>query len=337
MRKRLRSLRFQLSALRALQAPIAAVIGRRLTAGKAHPAWSFSYEVAVEVTRRFMQAGVDAVRAGKPLPEAAGLSRGSPPGMRVALSEETLAGRPTEVHTPSGHAASGATVLYWHGGGYYSCSPRTHRDLIAAIAHASGARCVVPSYPLAPAQPFPASLDTAVACYRALLASGVSPQQLVVSGDSAGGGLTLALLLTLRDAGDALPRAVVLLSPWVDLEVTGASIHAHARYDYLSPDLVEQASRWYAGAESRRHPLISPIHADLRGLPPMFVLTGGIELFRSENELFVERLRAAGVQVTHEIAEHAVHVYAVFGSVSEESRQATRRIGEFVREQAGSP
>ena len=149
-------------------------------------------------------------------------------------------------------------MLYLHGGGYVSCSPCTHRALICAIADASGARCVAPAYPLAPEHPFPQALDAALACYRELLASGVSPSQLIVAGDSAGAGLTLAMLVQLRDAGDALPSGVVLLSPWVDLESTGASVQAHARYDYLTPKLLDEASRWYAGSESRSHPLISP-------------------------------------------------------------------------------
>jgi acetyl esterase/lipase len=189
---------------------------------------------------------------------------------------------------------------------------------------------------MAPVAPFPAAIDTAIECYRAVLASGVSPDRLIVGGDSAGGGLTLAMLLQAREAGLPMPRAAVLLSPWVDLEATGASVRGNAPYDYLTPELLAAGSRWYAGSESLRNPLISPIHADLRGLPPALVLTGGLELFKSENDAFVAKLREAGVPVVHEVAENAVHVNALLAIVSSEARTAIRRVGTFVREQLGA-
>jgi acetyl esterase/lipase len=329
--RRVRALWYRVFLVRALLAAIVTVVVRRLTRGKAHPAWSLPYEVGVELNRRFMNNGAGEIsRGGRP--SDAAVPRNPIHAQRVALGKQVIAGQRADVHTPLGYAQGAPTFLYWHGGGYVSCSPRTHRALLCALADASGARCIAPSYPLAPASPFPAALDAALACYRELLASGVSPSRLVVGGDSAGGGLTLAMLLSLRDAGEPLPSAAVLLSPWVDLECSGASIQGHARYDYLDPELVDQAARWYAGGESRRHPLISPIHADLRGLPPMLVLTGGVEVFHSENELFVERLRAADVRVAHEIAEHAVHVFPLLSVVSAQGRSAERRIGRFIRE-----
>jgi monoterpene epsilon-lactone hydrolase len=329
--RRLRAFLYRMFLARTLLGAIAAVIVRRLTRGKAHPSWSLPYEVGVEVNRRFMNNGGTQIRRGSLASDAA-VPRNPIHAQRVSLGSQVLAGQRADVHTPNGYGAGDPTLLYWHGGGYVSCSPRTHRALVCALADASGARCIAPSYPLAPSKPFPAALNAALACYRELLASGVSPSQLVVAGDSAGAGLTLAMLLSLRDAGEQLPCAVVLLSPWVDLECTGASVQAHACYDYLSPELIDQASRWYAGTESRRHPLISPIHADLRGLPPMLVLTGGVEVFHSENELFVERLRQADVRVAHEVAENAVHVFPLLSMVSAQGRQAERRIGRFVRE-----
>jgi acetyl esterase/lipase len=196
----------------------------------------------------------------------------------------------------------------------------------------SGARVIAPTYPMAPSSPYPAALDTAVACYRELLRSGVPAERVIVGGDSAGGGLALAMLLKLREAGDPLPRATVLLSPWVDLESTGASVLANSPYDYLTPQMLEAGSRWYAGSESLRNPFISPIHADLKGLPPTLVLTGGLELFRSENDAFVEKLRAAGVPVVHEVTENVVHVNLLLAIVSRQARAAIRRVGAFVRE-----
>lgn len=332
--KTLRAFGFQMFLAGALLASIVVVLFRRLTVGRAHPSWSLPYEVAVEVVRRFMHNGIKELNGDSPATEAP-VPRRPWIGSRVALTREKLAGQRAEIHTPAGYAPGGPTLLYWHGGGYVSCSPRTHRDLLSAIALDAGVRVVAPSYPMAPAHVFPVAADVAVECYRALIASGVSPDNLIVGGDSAGGGLALSMLLKLRDAGEALPRSVMLLSPWVDLESTGDSVLAHARYDYLSPAMLGQASRWYAGSESLRHPMLSPIHADLSGLPPMFVLTGGLELFRSENELFVEKLRAAGTSVTHEVGENAVHVFPLLAIVSHQSRQAIRTLSGFIREQGG--
>ncbi len=332
MAKLFDALTFRLFLAWAFFASIGVVLFRRLTKGRAHPSWSLPYEVAVDLVRRFMLHGLEELRAGKPASEAP-VPR-HPRLMRsVALTHKKLAGQRAEIHARHNLPERAPTFLYWHGGGYAACSPRTHRDLLSAIALTSGARVIAPCYPMVPHASFPAAPEAAVACYRELLASGISPDDLIVGGDSAGGGLSLAMLMKLREAGDPLPRAVVLLSPWVDLEVTGASIKAHAQYDYMDPVMIDQGSRWYAGEESRRHPHISPIHADLTGLPPMLILTGGVEVFRSENELLVEKLREAGVDVTHEIAENAVHVFPLLSIVSKQSREARHRIGQFVRAQ----
>ena len=142
-------------------------------------------------------------------------------------------------------------MLYLHGGGYVSCSPGAHRELIARIAHASGARCVTRDYRLAPEAPFPAAIEDALRCYDELLASGVRPEQLFLAGDSAGGGLCLAMLQRLRANGQPLPRAALLLSPWVDLEASSATIQSNADFDYLRHELLVHAAGQYGGS----HPL----------------------------------------------------------------------------------
>jgi len=320
----------------ALIASIGTVLWRRARGQRAHASWSLPYEVAVLLVRRFMMNGFAELQGGRPASDDA-VPRNPIVAARVALTKQTLADRLAEVHTPNKLADDAPTFLYWHGGGYVSCSPRTHRDLLSSVAHVAGARVIAPCYPMAPSAPYPAALDTAVACYRALLASGVPAERLIVGGDSAGGGLALAMLLKLREAGDPLPRATVLLSPWVDLEATGTSVLANAPYDYLTPQMLEAGSRWYAGNESLRNPLISPIHAELRGLPPTLVLTGGLELFRSENDAFVSKLRSAGVPVVHEVTENVVHVNLLLSIVSREARVAIRRVGEYVRERMALP
>ena len=152
--------------------------------------------------------------------------RGSSPLVRHERG--TLAGLPTETFTPIAWTEADPTMLYLHGGGYIVCSPATHRDLVSRIAEATGARCIALNYRKAPEHPFPAPIDDAEAAYRALLESGIPADRLFVGGDSAGGGLTLALLLRIRGASLPMPRAAVLLSPWVDLECTGESIRTNA-------------------------------------------------------------------------------------------------------------
>jgi acetyl esterase/lipase len=199
---------------------------------------------------------------------------------------------------------------------------------------ASGARAIAVEYHKAPEFPFPVPVDDAEAAYRALLGSRVSPETLFVAGDSAGGGLTLALLQRIKAAELPMPRAAILLSPWVDLECGGASIAQNARYDYLPvPGLAWGAQQYLQGTD-RRNPQASAVHADLKGLPPLLIQTGGAELFLSENQLLAERARAAGVEVTHEIDEGMVHVFQAFASFAPEVNGAIERIGVFVRARA---
>ncbi|HEX2679257.1 MAG TPA: alpha/beta hydrolase, partial [Polyangiales bacterium] len=264
---------------------------RRLFRGPRDASWSLPFEIAVDVTRRFMEHGFGEARAGLPVSDAP-TPRDLVTRSRVTLEHEDLAGLPAEVHTPKTWKIGDPTLLYWHGGGYISCSPATHRALVARIALHSGARCIVPCYAKAPVHPFPTALDSAVMCWQALLDSGVSPSTLFVGGDSAGGGLSLAMTLRLREAGKPLPRALILLSPWVDLTGSGDSVR-RAELDILNGAMIEAGAALYAGGASLSHPLISPLHAVLEGLPPLLVQTGEHEVFFSENHAFVDRARAA--------------------------------------------
>jgi epsilon-lactone hydrolase len=310
---------------------------RRPFKGPARPGWNFQFETAVAITRSLIQRrrgwlqdptpGVPLMPADLAMP-----LRASP---KVAFERGEWAGRPAEIHTAAGWQPSHPTILYLHGGGYVSCSPATHRELLRRVAVAAGARCIAPDYRKAPEHRFPAAVEDAYAAYQALLQAGVDPRSIVVGGDSAGGGLALALLLRLRDDEQPMPCAAVLLSPWVDLECNGDTLHSHARFDYLSHEFALAAARMYAGQVSLRDPLVSPLYANLERLPPMLVQTGGVEVFVAENLAFVEKARAAGVDVTHEISEHMVHVFQAFTLVVGEGRKAIRSIGTFVRARAG--
>ncbi len=307
---------------------------RRLFLGPKRPGWSFRFEVLVAVLREAI------TRAG--LPSTSGhshrrLATRVPRGIAAELTLETttLAGIEVDIHTPRAWQPGAPTILYLHGGAYIACSPRTHRELASRIAFACGARCIVPDYRLAPRHPFPAALDDVMACYRALLAEGIDPRTIFLAGDSAGGGLSLALLLSVRDAGEPMPRGAVLLSPWVDLAGTGESLRTNRSYDYLAGDTTVTA-RLYAQNTELTHPLVSPVYADLSGLPPLLVQSGDAEILFSENQRLVERARAAGVKVEHEIEPGMVHVYQGFAAFSPQGLEAIVSIGRFVRSLAGT-
>jgi epsilon-lactone hydrolase len=309
---------------------IVLVFLRRLLKGPLHPGWTYRYEVLAEVLRKTNDRGlslpVTEMRRGL---VASRIHASVYPAIRH--EKGTLAGRPTEIFTPVGWTESGPTILYLHGGGYIVCSPATHRDLVSRIAVASGARCIALNYRKAPEHPFPAPIDDAEAAYRALVGEGVAADQLFVGGDSAGGGLTLALLLRLRGTGLPLPRAAVLLSPWVDLECSGESIARNAPYDYLPARGLSWGAEQYLQGADRKHPHASAVHADLAGLPPMLIQTGSAELFLSENQALAERATRAGVDVTHEVEHGMIHVFQAFATFLPECEPAIGRIGNFVR------
>src|SRR5262245_57487061 len=218
----------------------------------------------------------------------------------VAIERVTAPVQPAEWLTPPG-ARPSAVVLYLHGGGYVIGSPRSHRHLAAAIARASAARALLLDYRLAPEQPFPAALDDALAAYEWLLAHGIASRHLVIAGDSAGGGLTVATLLALRDRGRPLPAAGVCISPWVDLTCSGASYASKAAVDpIVTRDSVDMMAKAYAGTGEPKAPLLSPLFADLRGLPPLLVQVGSDEVLLDDALGLAERARRAGVEVAVE-------------------------------------
>jgi len=225
-----------------------------------------------------------------------------------------------------------ATILYLHGGGYVIGSVNSHREMISRIARTAQMRALAIDYRLAPEHPFPAAVEDATKAYRWLLRQGVTPEKVVIAGDSAGGGLTVALLLALRDAGDPLPAAAVCISPWTDLEITGESMVTKKDVDpMIRPDDAKWGAERYCGPADPRNPLMSPIHADLSGLPPLLIQVGTSEVLLSDSTRLAERAKAAGVDVTLEEWEEMVHVWHFFAFMLPEGQQAIERIGEFVR------
>jgi len=229
------------------------------------------------------------------------------------------------------------TILWLHGGGYMIGSLTTHRSMIARISAVSGARALAVDYRLAPEHPFPAAVEDATAAYLWLLSEGVDPERLIVGGDSAGGGLTVATLVSLRDADDPLPAAAVCVSPWVDLEGVGASMTTKADADPIveKDGLLKMAEAYHAETKPR-HPLVSPIHADLSGLPPMLVQVGTSETLLDDSTRLTSKAKADGVDVTLEEWDEMIHVWHSFAAMLPEGQQAIDRIGEFVREKVAA-
>jgi acetyl esterase/lipase len=208
--------------------------------------------------------------------------------------------------------------------------------MISEMVRASGATGVGLNFRLAPEYPYPASLEDAVAGYCGLLADGVDPRHLVVTGDSAGGALAVSLMVRLRDEGIALPRAALLMSPWVDLTCPGETMVTNAACDYLEPSFLRIFAAWYIGGlpqslSDRDRARTSPTEADLQGLPPLLIHAGGAEVFLSDIETFACRARAAGVEVNLRVWEGMVHAFQGFTLFLEPAREAMADIGQFLR------
>jgi monoterpene epsilon-lactone hydrolase len=223
-------------------------------------------------------------------------------------------------------------MLYLHGGCYATGSVETHRDLMTRLSIAASMRVLGLNYRLAPVHPFPAAVEDAAAAYRWLLKMGIEPARIAIAGDSAGAGLALAATITTRDAGLPLPGAVVCLSPWVDLAVTGASMESKAGEDpIVSREMLLGWGKLYLGERYPRTPLASPLYADLRGLPPLLIQVGSAEVLLDDATRLADRALVAGVNTTLEVWPEMIHVWHSFAAILPEGRQGIEGIAKFVR------
>ena len=232
------------------------------------------------------------------------------------------------VRTPN--VRSDAAMLYLHGGAYVFCSPLTHRHLVAALSAATNLPAFAVDYRLAPESPFPAAVVDTLAAYHWLIEQGFSPDKIIVAGDSAGGGLTLALMISLREARLPLPAAGVLICPWVDLTLSGASYLATPEALGTRERLVNLVQLYLDGADIK-NPLTSPLFADLRGLSPLLIHGGTADPFFSDSISLEPVAKAAGVDTTLEVWEDMVHIWHFFHPMLSEGREAIAKIGEFVK------
>lgn len=226
---------------------------------------------------------------------------------------------------------SAGTVLYFHGGAYVLGSARSSLGIVADLARRSRTRVITIDYRLAPEHPAPAATDDAVRAYRALIASGVDARRMMVAGESAGGGVALGLLAALSSAGDPMPAAALLFSPWVDLTLSGDSMTTRAEADFIvNRTALERRVRDYVGDESgaEQH---SPLFADLRGLPATLIQVGSHEVLLDDSTRLAARLVAADVSVTLDVTAEATHVFQSFAASWDEADAAMTRAGAFVR------
>ncbi|MFD5666122.1 alpha/beta hydrolase [Streptomyces anthocyanicus] len=265
---------------------------------------------------------------------AAALTRPAPDG--VVSRRTVLGGRPALELDPDTASGPGR-LLYLHGGGYLAGSPDTHAGLAGELARRAGLRAVSVDYRLAPEHPFPAAVDDGLAAYRELLSTGTDPQDLVLAGDSAGGGLGIATLLAAREAGLPQPAAVALFSPWVDLTLTGGSIRSKEGADPIFTEAdVRAYADLYVGAGDRAAPLASPVFADLAGLPPLLVQAGANEVLLDDAVRLAGRAGADDVEVTLEVGPGLPHVYQLHYGRLEEADAALDRAARFLTAHLGA-
>lgn len=238
-----------------------------------------------------------------------------------------------EWHCSAAAGQTAPTILYFHGGGYYYGSPKSHRRATFGLAQEAGANVFSQDYRLAPAHPFPAAVEDAVVGYRWLLDQGMRPESLIVSGDSAGGGLSLALLLSCREQGLPSPAGAVLYSPWTDLAVTGASITSNEKTDAMfRPVHIREGAKHYMGGADAKNPLVSPLYADLAGLPPILIFVSDDEALYDDSTRLQERLAAAGVESELIIERGLPHVWPIFHPRFPETRKTIQQSADFIRQ-----
>ena len=250
------------------------------------------------------------------------------PGVSAAAG--TVGGVDGVWFTPAGTEGSDQTIVYFHGGGYMFGTARNTGHVTARIAREARARAFSVDYRLSWQAPFPAALDDALAVYRGLLDDGVPASSIAVAGDSAGGGLAIALLVAARDAELPLPCAAYATSAYTDLAVTGASAH-EVDDPIVTAVGLRMLGDGYLDGRDPTTPLASPLYADLTGLPPLLLHVGGFEALRDDSTRLADRARAAGVDVTLEVLDGVIHIWQYFGPDLPETARTDRDAGAFLR------
>ena len=252
------------------------------------------------------------------------------PRKNVRVVPVMAGGVPSEWLIPKG-APQDRAVLYIHGGAWYMGSANTHRSFVSRLAYAAGLRTLLINYRLAPEHPFPEGLDDCIAAYGWLIQSGITAKKIIVAGDSAGGNLTLALLVALRDAGKPLPAGGVALSPATDLAFTGQSVQTRLELDPIfSKSAPNSIVNDYITSHDPHEPLISPLYADLHGLPPLLIHVGDHEILLDDSVRFGQRAIQAGVEAITTVWPEMFHMFQLFTPILPEARRAVGQIASFM-------
>ena len=303
------------------------VTARRARHGPRRPGWNWFMEAATEVLRRQLAVAFNMcdINEARRYLDSLVITPQAPELEIHEVTHESFRGSwfvDPSVQDP-------VTLLYFHGGGY-SFYPKAYAAFIALITATAKSKTFALDYRLSPEHRFPAQLEDALNSYRWLVDSGTNPENLVVAGDSAGGNLTLALLLALRDAKLPLPSLAVTLSPATGFQDLNPVIAGNPHYDWINARMLEQWTNWFCDPVQRRNPLVSPVLADLRGLPPIYIQAGRDEILYGTIQAFAEHAKSQGADAVLESWEYMNHVFQIFGPEVPQSIEALRRIGEVI-------
>ena len=248
----------------------------------------------------------------------------------ISIREQMIEGMKSEWHIPQGTDA-GKLVLYVHGGGYVSGSCSDHRGFVSKFAKYTGITNLIYEYRLAPENPFPAALNDSVQVYEWVLANGYKPKNIILAGESAGGGLVLAVLLALKERKIDQPAAAVAISPWTDLTCSSDSYRTKNKFSPAPLNSWTVFSKYYVGENEARNPLISPLFGDLRGLPPVFINSAMNDELFEDGEKFYEKARIAGVDITFRAGNGMLHCYPLLAPMFPEATEAMLEIVAFIK------
>jgi monoterpene epsilon-lactone hydrolase len=315
---------YRIKVLSNLSLALAETTARRIRKGPLLPSWNWAVELTTEVLRRQLTTAFELPDIHEARRFLDSFDLLSPTHGQV---KRTLAptGEWFEVQEPA------VTVLYFHGGGY-TFYPRAYSYFLALITQSSHARLFALDYRLAPEHKFPAQLEDAITAYTRLLAEGVSPRNLVIAGDSAGGHLALACLLKLRELNMPMPALAIALSPPTDFATDLPSFAQNARFDWIEKPMLEKWTESFCSPGDRGNPLISLSKADLRSLCPIYIQCGEAEILRDSIQDFAKQANATGVNIILESWPEMNHVFQIFGSYSPQSAQALSQIGNVIRD-----
>lgn len=305
---------------------------RRILLGSTLPSWSWRTEWGVASARRVI--AVAAEHRNDPWINTIGLRFKMPIPVElmgaVRVTPQLLGHNLGDHYERIGATRSQAMILYFHGGGYTFGNPGTHREHIARLIARTGTTATAPTYRLAPAHRYPAAVDDAVDAYRALLTCCSSASEIIVAGDSAGGGLAVAMVHRARREGLPTPAGLILFSPYLDLDHGSYTIRTNALTDYLPVREMSVPNHWYASPEQHTDPEASPIHADLSGFPPMLVFAGGAEMLLADSLRFSENAKRDGVEFELVIEPEMPHVWPALAPWEPASKRTLRKCAVWI-------